>query len=443
MSNIVLLSNRYLKTKKLKTYILSILLLVTYISLNAQQRDLNFYVEQAKINSPLINKSKNENKVVTLDLQQIKSILSKPEINLQSSILFAPIVSHDNNSNRFEWVSNGATKYTGYDMALTDGGQYQAIVSVKQPLLTGSKYQSYSNKAAISGQINENNIALTIHELEQVVGYQYLLCIKSKKQTDNSLLLLNELDSQVKILKKLVENAIYKQTDLMLLQIEIQNYIAEYILYQSEYMTNLYDLNLICGINDTARVELQDLDFTFKPEKVFISKFSASYKLDSLNVIADQAIYELKYKPQLDLFANAGLNAVYVPAFNRLGFSTGLTLTWNIFDGRQRDIQREKSIINLQTIGFEKKNFLTQNDINKNKIINQINVLNQRIIFSEQQTDQYDKLYSVYSKNLSQGEASVMDFKNLLKDIAAKKQEILLLKMEKQLLINSYNYLNY
>jgi hypothetical protein len=36
-----------------------------------------------------------------------------------------------------------------------------------------------------------------------------------------------------------------------------------------------------------------------------------------------------------------------------------------------------------------------------------------------------------------------MDFKNLMKDIAAKKQEIIQLKMEKQLLINAYNYLNY
>jgi len=36
-----------------------------------------------------------------------------------------------------------------------------------------------------------------------------------------------------------------------------------------------------------------------------------------------------------------------------------------------------------------------------------------------------------------------MDFKNLLKDITAKKQDYLLLRMEKLLLINSYNYWNY
>lgn len=432
-----------LKPGKLKTYIILLLFLLIPAVIDARQQDLYFYLEQAKTNSPLINKSKNENKIAVLDLQQIRSILLKPEVNIVSGVLFAPIVSHDNNSNRFEWVSKGAEDYNGYDLASTDGGQYQALVSVKQPLLAGSKYQSYAKKADITGQINNNNIALTIHELEQVVGYQYILCIKSKMQTDNSLLLMKELDDQLKIMQKLVEHAIYKQTDLMLLQIEIQNYKADYKMFQADYMTNLYDLNLICGINDTSKVDLQDINFTLKPGNIVSSNFLTAYKLDSLNIMADQVINELKYKPQVDLLADAGLNAVYKPAFNRLGFSTGITLIWNIFDGNQRNIQREKSTINLQIIEFEKKTFMTQNDIGKNKILNQINAVNQRIISNEQQTDQYNKLYNVYSMELSQGEVSVMDYKNLLKDIAAKKQEIILLKMERQLLINTYNYLNY
>lgn len=432
-----------LKPGKLKTYIILLLFLLIPAVIDARQQNLYFYLEQAKTNSPLINKSKNENKIAVLDLQQIRSILLKPEVNIVSGVLFAPIVSHDNNSNRFEWVSKGAEDYNGYDLASTDGGQYQALVSVKQPLLTGSKYQSYAKKADITGQINNNNIALTIHELEQVVGYQYILCIKSKMQTDNSLLLMKELDDQLKIMQKLVEHAIYKQTDLMLLQIEIQNYKADYKMFQADYMTNLYDLNLICGINDTSKVDLQDINFTLKPGNIVSSNFLTAYKLDSLNIMADQVINELKYKPQVDLLADAGLNAVYKPAFNRLGFSTGITLIWNIFDGNQRNIQREKSTINLQIIEFEKKTFMTQNDIGKNKILNQINAVNQRIISNEQQTDQYNKLYNVYSMELSQGEVSVMDYKNLLKDIAAKKQEIILLKMERQLLINTYNYLNY
>jgi len=426
-----------------KTCILSFLLLSEFFVLNSQQHDLNFYLDQAKINSPLINKNMNERKIVTLDLQQINSILSKPEVNLISGVMFAPIISHDNNSSHFELVSDGATDYTGYDLALTDGGQYQAVVSVKQPLFTGSRYKTYANKASISGRINDNNIALTVHELEQIVGYQYILCIKSKMQINNELSLLKELEEQVKRLQKLVENAIYKQTDLMLLQIEVQNYEAEYKMFQGEYRTNIYDLNLICGIRDTSMVDLREIDFILKPDIILNSNFATAYKLDSLNIIADRSINDLKYKPQLDLFADAGLFAAYLPYPGRIGFSTGISLSWNIFDGHQRNIQREKSDINLQTNEFEKKNFLTQNYISKNKILNQIEAVNQRLQLFEQQADQYDKLYNAYSRELSLGEASVMDFKNLLKDIAAKKQETLLLKMERQLLINSYNYLTY
>jgi len=414
-----------------------------FSGLSGQQRDLNFYLEQAKINSPLINKNRNEGKIVTLDLKQVNSILSKPEVNVISGVMFAPIISHDNNSNRFELVSAGATDYTGHDLALTDGGQYQAVVSVKQPLFTGSRYKTYANKAGISGQITDNNIALTVHELEQVVGYQYILCLKSKMQISNELSLLKELYGQIRILQKLVENAVYKQTDLMLLQIEVQNYEAEYKMFQGEYMTNIYDLNLICGLRDTSRVDLREIDFALKPGIVSHSKFLTAYKLDSLNIIADQSVNELKYKPQVDLFADAGLFAAYLPSLNRLGFSTGISLSWNIFDGHQRDIQREKSNIYLQTLEFEKNNFMTQNEISKNKVLNQIEAIDQRIQLFEQQAEQYDKLYKAYTLEISQGEASIMDFKNLLKDIAAMKQETLMLKMEKQLLINSFNYLTY
>jgi hypothetical protein len=426
-----------------KTGIIAILFLLAGSVLSAQQRDLTFYLEKAKQNSPLINKNLNEKIISGLDLQQMRSILLKPEINFVSELMLAPIISNDNNSTRLELASDDATDYSGYDLALSDGGHYQALVSLKQPLLAGSKYQAYASKADISGKINDNNIDLTIHELEQVVAYQYILCIQSMKQVDNCSALINQLDEQLKMMKTLVENAIYKQTDMMILQIEFQNYMADYKMFHAEYLNNLFDLNIICGINDTCRVDLQEINLKIKPEFTGRSNFLTSYKLDSLDLIADQAISELKYKPQLDFFADAGLNAAYLPSLNRLGFSTGLSLTWNIFDGHQRNIQREKSAINIQTLEFEKKNFLTRNDISKNKILNQIEAVNQRIMLNEQQADQYSKLYDAYSKELSQGEVSIMDLKNLIKDIASKRQEILQLGMEKQILINSYNYLNY
>ncbi len=427
----------------MKVLTIPILLFFLLTAIHAQQHDLNFYLEQAKINSPLIKKNNNGNKIVELDLKQIRSILSKPEINVESSVLLAPIVTHDNNSNRFEFVSDGAGDYTGYDLAFTDGGQYQAGISVKQPLLTGSAFRTYSNKADISQQINDNNIELTCHELEQLVGYQYILCLKAKAQTENSQLLLDQVDEQLTIMQRLVENAIYKQTDFMILQIEQRDFEADYKSFQAEYINNLYDLNLICGINDIALIDIQQINFKLKPDTIVHSKFLMAYKLDSLNMLAEQSIYMQKYKPQLYLFANTGLNAVYMPAFNRFGFSAGITFSWNIFDGHQRGVQQQKTNINLNTLVFEKQNFITQTDIQRRKILNQIQALEQRENIINEQINQYDILLNAYLTQLSQGEISVMDLKNLLKDFARKKQELVLVEMERQTLINSYNYWYY
>lgn len=423
--------------------ILIFLLFLSSSALFAQKRSLDFYLEQAKANSPLLNKNRNDAKIVDLDLQQMERILNKPEISLDASVLFAPIVSRDNNKTRFEWISNGANDYYGYDLALTDGGQYQASVSLKQPLFTGSHYQSYSNKATISRQMSENGRALTEHEIEQVVAYQYLLCLKSKKQSEISLLLLKALDDQLVIMKKLVEHAIYKQTDLMLMQIEYQNYKAELQTYNYEFLNGLYDLNLICGINDSSVAELQDVDFQLNPQLATRSQFLKAYTLDSLNVLADLSLFDLKYKPQINAVANAGLNAVYLPDISRLGLSTGISLSWNLFDGNQHQIQMEKSTIQLQTIEFEKQNFETQNAIYKNKSLNLIKSLQSRLANLDEQINQYDQLFQTFSQELAQGLISIMDFKNLVKDISAKKQEKLLLKMEEQSLINSYNYWNF
>lgn len=411
--------------------------------INAQTRDLNYFIEQAKANSPLINKNKSQNKLADLDLKQIKSALSKPEVNLEGSVLLAPIISHDNNVTRFRLAYDNVNKYYGYDQASTDGGQYQAVVSVKQPLFTSSKYRIYADKADISRQVNENEIVLTTHEIEQLVSNQYIICLKSKMQTQNSQALLKEMDEQLPMMQKLVESAIYKQTDLMLLQIERKNYEQAIKNTEAEYKNNIYDLKLICGINDTNIIDIQDANFQLRTENATRSQFLTSFWLDSLNILTEQTINDIKYKLQLNLFTNAGLNAIYLPTLNRLGLCAGLTLSWNIYDGNQQKIQKEKSGINLQTLAFEKKSFVTQNEINKHKILSQIASLNQRVMAAEAQINQYDKLQEVYSKELSQGEISVMDYKNFTRDVAAKKQENVLLKMEKLALINTYNYWNY
>ena len=412
------------------------------VLLSAQTHDINYYFEQAKINSPLINKSKNDNQLIKLDIQQLKSILSKPQINIEANLLFSPIISHDN-GNKFQWVSDGANDYTGYDLSYSDGGQYQAFVSVKQPLFTSSRYKIYNQKADISSKLNDNNIKLTEHELEQLISRQYILCLRAKKQINIASSLTNKINTQITIIQQLVDNAIYKQTDLMQLQIEASNYKIQYQNYKTQYRNNLMDLNLICGITDTNLIDIQDVNFNLEPDTITQSQFLAKFKLDSLSIENEKFIFNQKYKPQVNLFANAGINAVYLPSFNRFGFATGINLVWNIFDGNQKKIMHDKTLIKLQTIEFEKQNFISKNKIYKQKYLTQIKSVKQQMKMINKQLNDYKKLLDLYIYEFSQGQVSIMDYKNLIRDISAKKQEYLNLEIQKQILINDYNYWNY
>ena len=86
---------------------------------------------------------------------------------------------------------------------------------------------------------------------------------------------------------------------------------------------------------------------------------------------------------------------------------------------------------------------MIQNKIQKDFTLDKLNSLDKRISLAEDQLEQYDQLLTMYKSQLGQGDISVMDYSYLLKDIAEKKQERLLFEMEKQMVINAYNYWNY
>ncbi len=185
------------------------------------------------------------------------------------------------------------------------------------------------------------------------------------------------------------------------------------------------------------------MEFQLNPEIQTVSRFLTTFYLDSLSILANLKISELKYQPQLNLFANAGMNATYVPAFNRFGFSTGATFSLTLFDGHLRKSEFEKSQINLETLQFNKEKTRTQNEIQKKFTLDKLKSLDKRISLTDSQIDQYDDVLAMYKNLLGHGEISVMEYSYLLKDISAKKQEKLLFEMEKQMVINAYNYWNY
>lgn len=408
----------------------------------SQSVDVTHYINKALAQSPLLQKQENNTKIIELDLKQFNAIYKSPKVSLNSNVLFAPILSKDGSSNKLEWASKGSSNYIGYDLGASNGGQYQALVSVNQPLFTNKQYKSQEKNASISKARNEISVQLTKTELQQIVTHQYILCIQSQKQLANTLKIIQIIQEQLAQMKVLAKAGIYKLVDLKLLEITLQNSQIEYERLTSEQLANFNDLNLMCGINDPTLYILENIELKLSLPQQKQSLFLEHYKLDSLAIKAQQEMFELQYLPQINAFADTGLNATYQPTFNRLGFSIGVSASWNLFDGHQKAFKKEQSQLLLENINTDKNYFENQNKIQKNNILSQIGSLDSQMLLINNQLEEYKKLLELYTIEINHSLISVLELKTLIKEISAKEQEKITVLMLKEILINSYNYWN-
>jgi outer membrane protein TolC len=407
------------------------------------QNDLSYYINTARQNSPLINDNQTQSKVSQLEADRLKALYTKPQIGITANYLFSPIINLDDNTTKFEANSAGATNYLGYDFAAANGGQYQALLNINQPLFNGQKLKIVSEQTTIASEINRNNVKLTGHDIEKLVTDQYILCLQDSKQNEYAKGMLELLSEQKTVIQKLVAASIYKQSDLTLLNIEYQNFLLQSATYTAVYRRDLMDLNILCGINDTSLVGLKNIDL--KPAaSAQNSLFNEKYRLDSLNLVAAKNIFELKYRPQFSAIANTGLNAVYAPTIpSRFGANAGFTFTYNFFDGKQKYINRNKTDLLLKSVSFYRDNFITQNTVRKAKIMNELNSYTDRISITQQQLKDYDILLSQYKKEILTGQLSVINYVITLKNMATMQRDNSLLSTQQQLLINAYNFWNW
>lgn len=181
-------------------------------------------------------------------------------------------------------------------------------------------------QAKINTEIARNRIRLEEKQLERTVTEQYLLCLLDQTQMAFADSINKVLEHQEKIVCRLVESGFAKQSDLQLLAIEQASNEELRLSARQSYHTHLMDLNLLCGIEDTADVVLVNINIGFHlPLVTDGSLFMEQYRLDSLNAVAALRSFCLQYKPRLDLFVNGGLQAGdYAGWYKHFGMSAGL-----------------------------------------------------------------------------------------------------------------------
>jgi outer membrane protein TolC len=419
---------------------ITLLLLSTHLF---AQEDLAFYIDNAKTNSPLIQDNKNQSEAARLEIDRLKAFYTKAQISVSGNYQFSPIISRDNGQSDFVLNPETAEKYSGYDLAASNGGVYQGFLNYTQPIFNETRFRASAEQALVGAQINENTIQLTAHDLERFITDQYILCLQDYKQAQYLNDLIRIINDQKSMVSKLVEGGIAKQSDLSLLTIEQKIQQAALNSFQSIYRRDLMDLRVLCGISDTTYQVLGNIDLQLV-EDVTISKFTERYRLDSLNLVATQKVFEQKYKPLVGLYANTGLNAVYAPTIlNRFGFSAGINFSMTLTDGKQRNITQQRTSVLMKSTQAYKNFFYTQNGVRKNRVLTELKAVTERLVLLEDQLKEYQKLLEFYRQELSRGQISVINYVTTLKSVVSTQRDFVLLQSNKQSLINLYNYWNW
>lgn len=421
----------------------TILLLTLTYSPSTAQKNLQYYIEQAKSNSPLIHQFKNEQEGSRLEVDRLRAAYTRPQVSLQGNFLVSPIITRDKGPSSLDWNPFIAEKYSGYDLAASNGGAYVGLVNLSQPLFNGKRFETIASKTNAEFKRSENNAQLTYHELEKTVTDQYIQCLMEYRQLEYTNNLLNIINRQQTIIANLVDKGTARRSDLSLLIIERKTQEVAQNIARATYRSALMDLRVLCGIADTTYQIIEPTNLSIGSD-VSTYRFVERFRIDSLSLIADQQIFNLKYKPWTTLFANTGLNAVYAPTIgDRFGLSAGINFGLTLSDGKQRSNMEQRTKTLIRTTQASQSYFARQNMVRKNKIKKELQSLAQRLEIMEEQLVEYQTLLILYQEELDRGEVAVVNYLAALKEMTAANRDYTLMLAERELLINEFNYWNW
>ena len=429
----------------MKGYLCSILMFVS-VSIPSESQtvkhSLDFYLDKAVHCSPLQLDKDNQTAILSNERQYLKSVYTHAQTLLTGNYLFVPIIEKNNGTTSFKWNAQSANDYYGYDLGVSNGN-LQYGVTWTQPLLGNSLYKAAESQINVQQDILYNNIRLNQHDIERNVIDQYILCMLDRNQIDFADSISGLLSTQADFITRLARAGQAKQSNIQIIGIEQKSNDEMKVSYLQSYHNHLMEMNAFCCIRDTDTVDLEKISINKNIEAIE-SQFLKKYDLDSANVIASKRIFDTKYKPQLNLFTNLGMQtAHYSSMYKNFGMSAGLTFSMVLSDGRQKKIKQREAEAALLSITIYKDNLMKQNEIRRDQCSHTIIDFDTRIQLLDTQLNEYNKLLDISQKEIRAGQMSVFDYITTLKNIISTKQQKMVVEANRQLAINAYNYYNW
>jgi hypothetical protein len=401
------------------------------------QLNFNYFLDSARAKNAELISLKAQRKYLQIESDMIHSVHSSPQVYLSSDIVLVPYF----NNNGKLISTETAEKAVGYDIAITDGGLYAFLLNMEYPVLNQNQVRNLIAQNGIEISRIETRINMLELELEHSLANMYFDLLVMQAGLLNARENLHLLSEQVKIVRTLAQNGLYRYLDYKLMETAVKTDSVDYLHAETAYNLGLRQLKITCCISDTSISPLAGYEIQQKPCMKDFSLFLRGFQEDSLAAVWQQRVFNNRYRPQIRLFTNSGLNSTSIPGLGyHMGLSAGLQFTCQLLDGSQKDINRQQQMILIDEaarLRELKKAEVRSRQAGYSKAIEstRISITKEEVLKKE-----YDELLLVYSEELKNAQISIIDYLNFLQQYSKVKLSLDLNAIALYKLINEYNY---
>lgn len=413
---------------KVRKLLFLILIVIGNFSLAfAQTHNLDYYLHKAITNSPLLKDYQNRIRSGQIDSLLIRAT-KKPHIFANGQVAFYPTI-------------NGY----GYDKAITNGGNYSGVVSISQPLFNKGILAPQYQQVQIKNLTITNKSKISSLDLNKRITQQYLIAYADIQQIQTNKKVYKLLQGQQPILKALVQNGIYKETDYLTFLSTLQSQEITISQLKLKYKKNLSVLNYLSGIQDTSTVALAEPSLSTNDlMKQDSSVFLRQYQLDSLHIQNQKALVDAQYKANISWFANAGLNTAKLSqAYHNFGAGAGVNFSIPIYDGKRRKLKYQQFKIAEQTRENYASFYHHQYNQQQALLLQQLKGTNSLIQKIKQKLKTLQLLIDVDKKLLNTGDLRITDYMLSIRHYLMISNNLNQTKVSSYQIINKLNYWNH
>jgi outer membrane protein TolC len=412
------------KPQALVFLIFSLLLISGYCQGQSPERGLDFYLNQAISNSPLLKDYANQISSSALDSELIRAA-NRPQVLANGQVIVAPVIDG-----------------YGYDQTISNGSTYTAMLSVSQPIFTRRILLPQYIAVRLQRASISNSSHMSTLDLQRSITQQYLNTYASLIQYQTNQEVYQLYRDQQQLLHDLTAQGLYKQADYLSFLVALQTQEISQGQLALQFQTGLATLNYLCGIPDTSAVSLSEPRIVPNiPVEKDSSTFFRQFFLDSLTLLNSRAEVDARYRPSVNWFANTGLNSSNLSyAYRNFGASAGVNFSIPIYDGKQRQLQYRKLGLSENSRRAYATFFSSQYDQQSAMLVQQLKSYDALISEIRSKMDNAQLLTDLNKKLLNTGDVRVTDYILAINNYLTIKNDLIQAEISRWQIINQLNY---